>query len=160
MSISAQLRWFKSEQAYDNKEAKDFCMESPFQRTKREVQLQLAESQKYRASILKNVATFGTYFASYFSIVCLLSCLLSTAGLSPEAIITAAQSMEEVFFKKGDVIIEQDDIGESFFVLEEGRVSVTVGYFPSSNGYSLSSLLFRGRPTFVITMNQQKNWYS
>jgi CRP-like cAMP-binding protein len=52
--------------------------------------------------------------------------MLLTAGLSPEAIITAAQSMEEIFFRKGDVIIEQDDIGESFFVLEEGRVSVTV----------------------------------
>jgi CRP-like cAMP-binding protein len=33
--------------------------------------------------------------------------------------------MEEVFYKKGDAIIEQDDIGDSFFVLEEGQVSVT-----------------------------------
>jgi CRP-like cAMP-binding protein len=49
-----------------------------------------------------------------------------TAGLSSEALVTAAQSMEEIFYSKGDVIIEQDDIGDSFFVLEEGRVSVTV----------------------------------
>lgn len=32
--------------------------------------------------------------------------------------------MEEIYFKKGDVIIRQDDIGDSFYVLEEGLVSV------------------------------------
>lgn len=40
--------------------------------------------------------------------------------------------MEEVYYKKGDKIIEQDDIGDSFFVLEEGFVSVTVSVTPSS----------------------------
>jgi CRP-like cAMP-binding protein len=34
--------------------------------------------------------------------------------------------MEEIFYVKGDDIIEQDDIGDSFFVLEEGTVVVTV----------------------------------
>lgn len=34
--------------------------------------------------------------------------------------------MEEVYYTKGDDIIEQDDIGDSFFVLEEGSVVVTV----------------------------------
>lgn len=48
------------------------------------------------------------------------------AGLPPSSIETAARSMEEVYYKKGDKIIEQDDIGDSFFVLEEGFVSVTV----------------------------------
>ena len=38
--------------------------------------------------------------------------------------------MEEVYYKKGDKIIEQDDIGDSFFVLEEGFVSVTVSFAP------------------------------
>jgi CRP-like cAMP-binding protein len=52
--------------------------------------------------------------------------LLFLAGLSIEAIYTAARSMEEVFYKKGDVIIYQDDIGDSFYVLEEGLVSVSV----------------------------------
>jgi CRP-like cAMP-binding protein len=40
--------------------------------------------------------------------------------------------MEEVYYKKGDKIIEQDDIGDSFFVLEEGFVSVTVSFAPLS----------------------------
>jgi CRP-like cAMP-binding protein len=48
------------------------------------------------------------------------------AGLNLEAISAAARSMEEIFLKKGDVIIYQDDIGDSFYVLEEGMVSVTV----------------------------------
>lgn len=34
--------------------------------------------------------------------------------------------MEEIYFSKGEDIIEQDDIGDSFFVLEEGTVAVTV----------------------------------
>jgi hypothetical protein len=55
-----------------------------------------------------------------------LSPNVAAAGLSAEALITAAQSMEEVYYIKGDDIIEQDDIGDSFFVLEEGQVVVTV----------------------------------
>jgi len=43
-----------------------------------------------------------------------------------EAILSAARSMEEVFYKRGEVIIQQDEIGDSFYVLEEGLVSVTV----------------------------------
>ena len=34
--------------------------------------------------------------------------------------------MEEIYYVKGEDIIVQDDIGDSFFVLEEGKVSVTV----------------------------------
>lgn len=34
--------------------------------------------------------------------------------------------MEEVYLKKGEHVIVQDDIGDSFFVLEEGTVVVTV----------------------------------
>ncbi len=34
--------------------------------------------------------------------------------------------MEEIYFQKGEHIIVQDDIGDSFFVLEEGTVVVTV----------------------------------
>lgn len=46
--------------------------------------------------------------------------------MTPEAVMTAARSMDEIYYKRGDVIIQQDDIGDSFFVLEEGLVSVTV----------------------------------
>jgi CRP-like cAMP-binding protein len=46
--------------------------------------------------------------------------------------VAAAQSMEEIFYVKGDDIIQQDDIGESFFVLEEGEVTVTVSRNPDT----------------------------
>ncbi len=36
--------------------------------------------------------------------------------------------MEEIIYNKGEDIIEQDDIGDSFFILEEGRVSVRVSW--------------------------------
>lgn len=58
--------------------------------------------------------------------MCLPSEFYFSAGLSNEAIISAAQSMEEVYFKKGDMIIEQDDIGDTFFIIEEGFVSILV----------------------------------
>lgn len=48
--------------------------------------------------------------------------------MSSETLISAANCMEEVYYKKGDKIIEQDDVGEAFYVLEEGQVSVTVRY--------------------------------
>ena len=35
--------------------------------------------------------------------------------------------MDEVYYKKGDTIIEQDDFGDTFFVIEEGLVSIRVG---------------------------------
>ncbi len=52
--------------------------------------------------------------------------LIFLAGLPQSSIDAAARSMEEVFYKKGDAIIQQDDMGDSFFVLEEGVVTVTV----------------------------------
>jgi hypothetical protein len=57
--ISAQLQQFKKAAVASRKEVDDFCHESPILRTKREVQLELARAEKYRASILKNVTTFG-----------------------------------------------------------------------------------------------------
>jgi CRP-like cAMP-binding protein len=34
--------------------------------------------------------------------------------------------MEEVFYRQGDKIIVQDDIGDSFYVVEDGIVSILV----------------------------------
>lgn len=57
--ISAQLQQFKKASIASKKEVNDFCHESPLLRTKREVQKELARAEQYRASILKNVTTFG-----------------------------------------------------------------------------------------------------
>ena len=57
--IAAQLKQFKKTSQESRLEVDQFCHESPFLRTKREVQQELARAEKYRASILKNVTTFG-----------------------------------------------------------------------------------------------------
>lgn len=51
--------------------------------------------------------------------------LLETGTLSHEHIITAAQSLDTMDMQLGDVVIRQDDLGDSFFIIESGEVVVT-----------------------------------
>jgi hypothetical protein len=37
--------------------------------------------------------------------------------------------MDELSMVCGDVVIQQDDIGDCFFVLEEGQVEISVSIF-------------------------------
>ena len=46
--------------------------------------------------------------------------------MSESALISIAQRMQEIKVEKGYKVICQDDIGDTFFVLEEGEVEVTV----------------------------------
>lgn len=48
------------------------------------------------------------------------------ASLSEAELLIAADTMDEMHMVKGDHIVKQDDIGDSFYVLEEGTVIVTV----------------------------------
>jgi CRP-like cAMP-binding protein len=41
--------------------------------------------------------------------------------MSTESLLSAAQLLEEQYFIKGDVIIKQDDFGDTFYILEEGE---------------------------------------
>jgi CRP-like cAMP-binding protein len=123
--IRTSLLEFRDKSKHGKDSLAKFCRESPLERTRREIQRQLREDEVYRVSILKNVATFCKFqAASPVSWTHLLS--ISAAGLSEESILNAARTMEECYFKQGDNIIVQDDIGDSFFVLEEGTVVVTV----------------------------------
>lgn len=45
--------------------------------------------------------------------------------MTQEALVSAALSMDEAYYKKGDEIIVQDEIGDTFYLVEEGLVSVT-----------------------------------
>ena len=51
---------------------------------------------------------------------------LPLASLSAAELLIAADTMDELYMKTGDNIVQQDDIGDSFYVLEEGTVIVTV----------------------------------
>lgn len=66
---------------------------------------EIAEQQETRTAVLKLVSVFST--------------------LSSENIITAAQSLDSIDFEFGDTVIMQDDIGDSFFIIEVGEVVVT-----------------------------------
>jgi len=48
------------------------------------------------------------------------------AALSSDELKSAAQNMDELEMVKGDTVIQQDDIGDCFFVLEEGQVEISV----------------------------------
>ena len=52
--------------------------------------------------------------------------IIIVAGFGEEALIAVALSLEEIVYKKGDIIIAQGDIGDSFYILEDGLLSVTV----------------------------------
>lgn len=57
--LTERLQNYKALSSSISQEAKDFCRESPFNRTRREVRREIDLAEKYRAAILKNVATFG-----------------------------------------------------------------------------------------------------
>ena len=61
MSIAAQLKQFKLKALEGVKEIKEFSHENPMERARREIQQSIASSEKYRASVLKNVSTFGQF---------------------------------------------------------------------------------------------------
>lgn len=70
---------------------------------------QIEKDEKYRMSVLKNVATFGIpwIFSRRFLLI------LKLASLSDQHILSAAQNMEDHFYPRGTVIIQQDSVGDS-----------------------------------------------
>jgi CRP-like cAMP-binding protein len=46
--------------------------------------------------------------------------------MNKDLLYAAALSMEEVYFTKGQHIIIQDQVGDTFYLIEEGQVVVTV----------------------------------
>ncbi len=79
--------------------------ESMYDRARKDVRKLMQAATNYRVSILKSVNTF--------------------ASMSSENLISAAQSMEVLYFEKGDNIIVQDEIGDAFFICEEGNLIVS-----------------------------------
>jgi len=46
------------------------------------------------------------------------------SNLSPEELVKAADALQPVLFSKGDLILEEGEIGETFYIVEEGEVVV------------------------------------
>lgn len=47
-------------------------------------------------------------------------------NMNKDSLYAAALSMEEVYYTRGQHIIIQDQVGDTFFLIEEGNVVVTV----------------------------------
>ena len=75
------------------------------QRVRENVRQRLDNAAVYRVAILNKVNTF--------------------MHMAPETLRSAADSMDEIYYNNGDHIIKQDDIGDSFFILEHGLLEVT-----------------------------------
>jgi hypothetical protein len=56
--ILARLKKFRAETQVAQRQVEEYAHESPFNRTKRVVQDELARAESYRVLILKNVTTF------------------------------------------------------------------------------------------------------
>ena len=87
------------------KQIKDFADSSPLVRMKNFYRQEVAQQQVLRTSVLKSVSVFS--------------------NLSPSNIITASQSLEMIEYQYGEVVIQQDDIGDSFYIIEAGEVVVS-----------------------------------
>lgn len=106
MDLLSKLKDFNSHAVSHMKDLDSMCRESPFERARNEVTNQLQKSEQYRVAILVNVGIFQ--------------------NLPHENLFAIAQCLEELHYVKGDIIIQQDDIGDSFFILEKGQAVVTV----------------------------------
>lgn len=103
-SLNLRFKHFKDMSEATNSDLSDLVKQDPLSRTKINIENQMLKQERYRTKILQSVAAFK--------------------GMSVESLTTAAQLLEEMYYKNGDKIIRQDDYGESFFILEEGLVSV------------------------------------
>ena len=57
--LTAQLNAFREQNLVDQSHIYQISQESPLERMRREIQEELEQAERYRASILQNVTTFG-----------------------------------------------------------------------------------------------------
>ena len=104
-SISVLLEKFKREEEIFSGSRRHVLKVSPFETIKDTYKNQIESSEKYRVSVLRNVSTFSK--------------------LTDKYLLSAAHYLEELNVPKGTEIIRQDDVGDSFYVIQEGQVVVT-----------------------------------
>lgn len=104
-SISLLLEDFKRESALIKSNRENLMGAPPLSTIQDTYKHQIETAEKYRVSVLKNVSTFSK--------------------LTDKYLLSAAHHMEELNLPKGTVIIRQEDVGDSFYVVQEGYVVVT-----------------------------------
>ncbi len=104
-----KIQQFKSESVTVFQSLRENASEPLISRKKNEVSRILNARDSYIADILREVATFNR--------------------LGEELLYSAAQKMVEVEYPKGHIILQQDEMGTAFYVVEEGEVVVMVRIF-------------------------------
>ena len=102
--LGLMLDLFKQKVTSDAEVVEKFNQSCPIDRFRVQIDNQINIDEEYRVSMLKNITIFQ--------------------NLSKEQLLTAAQSMEEVSYAKGEFIVIQDEIGDSMYILKEGLVSL------------------------------------
>lgn len=83
--IAAQIKELRAKSENDKKESyKMFSEQSPLDRAKAEIKKHLEAVVLYRVSVLTNVSTFGTRYASMFYAITSNSILYSDKALNVE----------------------------------------------------------------------------
>ena len=100
----AQIREEGTKRVFENN---GLLHTSPMNRIKSAFKRQIEKDEKYRMSVLRNVATFGIQYMNKSRINHI------TASLSDQHVLSAAQNMEDHFYTYGTVIIQQDTVGDS-----------------------------------------------
>jgi len=90
--ISHALNQFQKSALDETEQIREFLAMSPAVRNTELVRRDIETAEVYRVRILKTVPTFQ--------------------GLNVDQLRAAADSLEELFYKKGDFIIEQDTVGD------------------------------------------------
>lgn len=102
--LSEKFKQFRTFSETNKQYVSGIMNQSPLTRTKLEIENQILKAERYRVSVLQNVVAFK--------------------GMTQESLSSAAQILEEVYYNKDDKIICQDDFGDTFYILEEGTVSI------------------------------------
>lgn len=118
--ITRQLSQFSKVSKEKQNYLEELRKQTPYDSIRSTFQKEVEREEKYRVSVLRNVATF--------------------AKLNPQFLLSAAQNMEEIILPRGTVIIRQDDVGDSFYVIQEGEVLVTRVANPSEPPKELAKL--------------------
>ena len=104
-NISLMLEKFKRQEGRLNESRQSVLSASPFDTIKDTYKNQIESSEKYRVSVLRGVSVFSK--------------------LNDKYLLSAAHYLEELNIPQGTVIIRQDEVGDSFYVVQEGNVVVT-----------------------------------
>jgi len=107
--------------------------ESALENAKKGVKKSIAQTVRSRVHILLRIKLFGKYCCPLVLFVLCFVCLslktccfhLNVADLPEAALESVAQRMDQFTYPKDTIIIQQDDLGDSFFAIENGEVVVT-----------------------------------